>query len=154
MLHNPVIDTLLQRKSIRKYTNVQPSDEVLETIVRAGQQAPFAGDPTGQSLGELEADFSDGGGVRCVGGAQDQFFAIEKVEQARVAPSELDHEVDDALQDLVQAHFPHHHAADLAEQSHLLFGTLEALLQVLGPWHDLIIPLRREASLPFAGSRR
>lgn len=42
MIHNPVIDTMLQRKSIRKYTDEQPSDEVIETIVRAGQQAPFA----------------------------------------------------------------------------------------------------------------
>jgi FMN reductase (NADPH) len=42
MIHNPVIDTMLQRKSIRKYTAEQPSDEVIETIVRAGQQAPFA----------------------------------------------------------------------------------------------------------------
>lgn len=42
MLHNTVIDTLLQRKSIRRYTDQQPSDEVLETVVRAGQQAPFA----------------------------------------------------------------------------------------------------------------
>jgi nitroreductase len=42
MLHNPVIDTLLQRKSIRQYTDEQPPDEMLETVVRAGQQAPFA----------------------------------------------------------------------------------------------------------------
>jgi FMN reductase (NADPH) len=42
MIHNPIIDTMLQRKSIRKYTAEQPSDEVIETIVRAGQQAPFA----------------------------------------------------------------------------------------------------------------
>jgi nitroreductase len=42
MIHNPVIDTMMQRKSIRKYTDQQPSDEVVETIVRAGQQAPFA----------------------------------------------------------------------------------------------------------------
>jgi nitroreductase len=42
MLHNPVIDTMLQRKSIRHYTDEQPSDEVLQTVVRAGQQAPFA----------------------------------------------------------------------------------------------------------------
>ncbi len=42
MLHNPVIDTLLQRKSIRRYKKEMPSDEVIETIVRAGQQAPFA----------------------------------------------------------------------------------------------------------------
>ena len=42
MIHNPVIDTLLQRKSIRAYKPDQPSQEVLETIVQAGQQAPFA----------------------------------------------------------------------------------------------------------------
>src|SRR5512143_4122085 len=42
MLANPVIDTMLNRKSIREYTDESPSDEVLSTIVRAGQQAPFA----------------------------------------------------------------------------------------------------------------
>jgi FMN reductase (NADPH) len=42
MFSNPVVDTLLKRKSIRKYDEKSPSEEVLETIVRAGQQAPFA----------------------------------------------------------------------------------------------------------------
>lgn len=42
MIHNPTIDVLLQRKSIRKFKPEQPSDEMIETIVRAGQQAPFA----------------------------------------------------------------------------------------------------------------
>ena len=42
MIHNPVIDQMMARKSIRKYTSEMPSDEVIETIVRAGQQAPFA----------------------------------------------------------------------------------------------------------------
>ena len=42
MIHNPVIDQMMQRKSIRKYTAETPSDEVIETIVKAGQQAPFA----------------------------------------------------------------------------------------------------------------
>lgn len=42
MIHNPVIDSMMQRKSIRKYTNQKLSDEIIETIVRAGQQAPFA----------------------------------------------------------------------------------------------------------------
>jgi nitroreductase len=39
---NPVIELMLNRKSIRKYTPEMPSDEVIHTIVRAGQQAPFA----------------------------------------------------------------------------------------------------------------
>jgi nitroreductase len=42
MINNPVIDTLVSRKSIRKFKEEQPTDEVLHTIVRAGQQAPFA----------------------------------------------------------------------------------------------------------------
>jgi len=39
---NPIIEAMLQRKSIRKYTSEIPSDEVIEAIVKAGQQAPFA----------------------------------------------------------------------------------------------------------------
>ncbi len=42
MISNPTIESMLNRKSIRKYTDQKPSDEVIETIVRAGQQAPFA----------------------------------------------------------------------------------------------------------------
>lgn len=42
MLTNPVVETMLNRKSIRKYKDKVPSDEVIETVVRAGQQAPFA----------------------------------------------------------------------------------------------------------------
>jgi FMN reductase (NADPH) len=42
MISNPVIDALMNRKSIRKYREEQPSDEVVETIILAGQQAPFA----------------------------------------------------------------------------------------------------------------
>lgn len=39
---NRVIQTLLAHKSIRQYTDEIPSEETVETIVRAGQQAPFA----------------------------------------------------------------------------------------------------------------
>jgi len=42
MITNPVIETLMNRKSVRKYTDSRLSKEDLETIVRAGQQAPFA----------------------------------------------------------------------------------------------------------------
>ena len=42
MIHNEVIDTILKRRSVRKYTDQQPSEEVIETIVKAGQQAPSA----------------------------------------------------------------------------------------------------------------
>jgi nitroreductase len=41
-MDNPAIQALLNRKSIRKYTKEAPTDEVITTIVRAGQQAPFA----------------------------------------------------------------------------------------------------------------
>src|SRR5512140_201215 len=42
MSTNLVIESMLNRRSVRKYTSQKPSDEVIETIVRAGQQAPFA----------------------------------------------------------------------------------------------------------------
>jgi len=42
MKSNLVIQTMLDHKSIRKYTDEVPSDEVIKTIVRVGQQAPFA----------------------------------------------------------------------------------------------------------------
>jgi FMN reductase (NADPH) len=42
MLSNPIIETMMNRKSIRQYTDQSPPDEVIETLVRAGQQAPFA----------------------------------------------------------------------------------------------------------------
>lgn len=42
MIENPVIKALMAHRSIRRYTDAAPSDEVVETIVRAGQQAPFA----------------------------------------------------------------------------------------------------------------
>lgn len=42
MMNNPTIETMLNRKSIRQYTDQSPTDEVITSIVRAGQQAPFA----------------------------------------------------------------------------------------------------------------
>jgi len=42
MKSNLVIRTMLEHKSIRKYKEDVPSDEVIDTLVRAGQQAPFA----------------------------------------------------------------------------------------------------------------
>jgi len=42
MIHNEVIDAMMNRKSIRKYTERVPTEEEILTLVRAGQQAPFA----------------------------------------------------------------------------------------------------------------
>jgi len=41
-MENPILQTLLAHKSVRKYTDQKPTDEVLQAVVRAGQQAPFA----------------------------------------------------------------------------------------------------------------
>src|SRR5690554_2552606 len=35
-------DLMLNRKSIRKYLPDMPNDDVIQTVVQAGQQAPFA----------------------------------------------------------------------------------------------------------------
>jgi nitroreductase len=42
MITNATIEALMNRKSVRKFTDRKLSEEELETIVRAGQQAPFA----------------------------------------------------------------------------------------------------------------
>ena len=42
MLSNAVIEIIMKRASVRSYTDEMPSNEVIETVVRAGQQAPFA----------------------------------------------------------------------------------------------------------------
>jgi len=39
---NPVIQALLNHRSVRKYKPDQPGGEIIETIVRAGQQAAFS----------------------------------------------------------------------------------------------------------------
>src|SRR4030042_4153469 len=41
-MSNNVFESMLNRKSIRKYNDEMPTDEVIHTVVRAGQQAPFA----------------------------------------------------------------------------------------------------------------
>ena len=42
MKSNSVIQTLLDHRSIRKYSLKLPSEEVIRTVLKAGQQAPFA----------------------------------------------------------------------------------------------------------------
>jgi nitroreductase len=41
-MDNPVLQAMLQRHSVRKYKPDPVPDDVLEAVVRAGQQAPFA----------------------------------------------------------------------------------------------------------------
>jgi hypothetical protein len=42
MEDNSTIQTIADHKSIRKFTDRMPSQEVLEAIVKSGQRAPFA----------------------------------------------------------------------------------------------------------------
>ena len=42
MITNPVLETMLAHRSVRKYTQEKPSDETIQAIVQAAQQAPFA----------------------------------------------------------------------------------------------------------------
>jgi FMN reductase (NADPH) len=41
-MDNPVLETMRRRRSVRRYKPEQPSDEVVQAVVCAGQQAPFA----------------------------------------------------------------------------------------------------------------
>lgn len=40
---NSVIEALMHHRSIRKYTDKKVPDDLIETVVKAGQQAPFTG---------------------------------------------------------------------------------------------------------------
>jgi nitroreductase len=40
---NPVVENLMTRASVRSFSDREVSDELIEKIVRAGQQAPFTG---------------------------------------------------------------------------------------------------------------
>jgi FMN reductase (NADPH) len=42
MTNNPIVETMLNRKSIRRYKDQAVPDELIHAIVRAGQQAPLA----------------------------------------------------------------------------------------------------------------
>jgi nitroreductase len=42
MINNPILNTIFQRKSIRKFTSEKISREKIEYIIRAGQMAPTA----------------------------------------------------------------------------------------------------------------
>jgi len=39
---NAIIEAMLRRRSIRSFTDEEPTRAVIETVIRAGQQAPFA----------------------------------------------------------------------------------------------------------------
>jgi nitroreductase len=41
-MDNPVLETMRSRRSVRRYKPEQPTDEVIQAVVCAGQQAPFA----------------------------------------------------------------------------------------------------------------
>jgi nitroreductase len=57
MITNPTIEAMLNRKSVRKYTDQKPGSEVIETVVRAGQQAPFAAQLCSLLLSRKKAPF-------------------------------------------------------------------------------------------------
>lgn len=42
MTKNPILEAMLRRKSIRAFTDEDPTWETIETVVEAGQRAPFA----------------------------------------------------------------------------------------------------------------
>ncbi len=41
MLTNPVINSMFDRRSVRKYSHRRPIDDVISSVVRAGQQPQF-----------------------------------------------------------------------------------------------------------------
>jgi hypothetical protein len=69
--------------------------------------------------------------MRSVRGAEHQFGVLEQIYEAGIALHEFDNQGDDALQNLLEAHFPHHQPADFLKKPKLLVCSLEAGLDFL-----------------------
>ena len=110
---------------------------ILVGLARNRQQTPLARHPAGETFVQLQAHLADRGRMRRVGSAQHQLVVIQQIDQAGIAFREFHHQGNDALQNLLQAHLAHHEPADLLEQPQLLFGALQAHLELFGFRHHL-----------------
>jgi hypothetical protein len=59
-----------------------------------------------------------------VGSAQHKLVSVAKVNQAGIALGKLDHKRYDTVENLLEAHLPHHKTADLLEEPKLLLDPL------------------------------
>ncbi len=104
-----------------------------------GQQAAFAGHPSSKTLGGFHAHLADSGWVRRIGSAEDELVIGEEIHQAGIALGELGDQGNNALKNFGKAHFAHHEAADLLEETQLLFRAIQARFELFGLRHVLII---------------
>jgi hypothetical protein len=74
-----------------------------------------------------------------VGSAQHQFVPVAKVNQTGIALGVLDNQGNNALQNLLQSHFPNHKPADFLEKPELLFDPLQTAFEVFCLRHGFII---------------
>ena len=87
--------------------------------------------------------------MRSIGSTKHQFFAIQKVHQARIALGVLHDERNHSFQDFLKAHFANHESADFLEEAQLLLGPLQAQFEVFGFWHDFIIAIARGCEITY-----
>jgi hypothetical protein len=64
---------------------------------------------------------------------------VTKINQTGIALRILDNEGNDALQNLLQTHIPHHEPADLLEEPELLLDPLQTAFEVFCLRHGFII---------------
>jgi hypothetical protein len=110
-------------------------------------EPPFARHPSRQTLVQFQPDAPDLSFVMRIGSAQNQVFAVAKVNQARIALGKFHDQRHNSLQNLLQAHVANHEAADFLKQTQLLFDALESRFQVFWLRHGYIIDWMAELNI-------
>jgi hypothetical protein len=89
---------------------------VLKGVRADGHGLEVFGDPAGNALPEAHFQAVDDFGVRVLGGAEDEIFGLEDIDETGVALHYRRNEIDDALEDFVEGISGGHPAADVMEK--------------------------------------
>jgi hypothetical protein len=104
-----------------------------------GNEAAFAGNPTGEAFVEAEADLAEGIGGWVIGGAKKKIPLVKEVEEAGIGAHELNDKGIDSGENLLEAEFFDHEAADFLKKAQLLVSTVELELEILYLRHSFIM---------------
>src|SRR5450759_2776146 len=147
--HHPVARNQWRRKesvvAVLGQVGERLEPRVFVSLARDRYQPAFARHPTRQTLVGPHAQLADGGRVRRIGRAEHQVFAIQQVDQARIAVREFHHQGDNALEHVGQAQVANHETADLLEHAELLFRPLQTQFELFALGHSISL-YRRLAS--------
>ena len=112
---------------------------VLECFTREREQPAFPRDPASESLAELQSDIPNFTHRTIVRRAEGELVPILYVKEAGIAPHEVDHLVDDSIQDIVHRHLFRDEPRNLLQGQQLFFRALMRQGSTLAFRHPSII---------------